>query len=77
MALEQRVRVAQEAAVVRTPGAQAVQIFDSWVGALSPDDYRDYVLPHTREVIRGVTPGTPVIHFGTGTATLVATFNCK
>ena len=52
-------------------GAQAVQIFDSWVGALSPDDYREYVLPHTREVIRGVTPGVPVIHFGTGTATLL------
>ena len=52
-------------------GAQAVQIFDSWVGALSPDDYREYVLPHTREVVRGVTPGVPVIHFGTGTATLL------
>ena len=52
-------------------GAQAVQIFDSWVGALSPDDYREYVLPHTREVIQGVTPGVPVIHFGTGTATLL------
>jgi uroporphyrinogen decarboxylase len=52
-------------------GAQAVQLFDSWVGCLSPDDYREYVLPHTRSVIRGVTPGTPVIHFGTGTATLL------
>jgi uroporphyrinogen decarboxylase len=52
-------------------GAQAVQLFDSWVGCLSPDDYREYVLPHTREVIRNITPGTPVIHFGTGTATLL------
>jgi uroporphyrinogen decarboxylase len=52
-------------------GAQAVQIFDSWVGALSPDDYREYVLPHTREVVRNVTPGVPVIHFGTGTAGLL------
>jgi uroporphyrinogen decarboxylase len=52
-------------------GAQAVQIFDSWVGALSPGDYREYVLPHTREVIRNVTPGVPVIHFGTGTAGLL------
>jgi uroporphyrinogen decarboxylase len=52
-------------------GAQAVQIFDSWVGALSPDDYREYVLPHTREVIRNVKPGVPVIHFGTGTAALL------
>ena len=52
-------------------GAQAVQLFDSWVGALSPDDYREYVLPHTRSVIKGVTAGTPVIHFGTGTAALL------
>src|SRR5207248_10922309 len=52
-------------------GAQAVQIFDSWVGALSPDDYREYVLPHTREVVQGVKPGVPVIHFGTGTAGLL------
>jgi uroporphyrinogen decarboxylase len=52
-------------------GAQAVQLFDSWVGCLSPDDYREFVLPHTREVIGNVTPGTPVIHFGTGTAALL------
>jgi uroporphyrinogen decarboxylase len=52
-------------------GAQAVQLFDSWVGALGPDDYREYVLPHTRNVIKGVTPGVPVIHFGTGTAALL------
>jgi uroporphyrinogen decarboxylase len=52
-------------------GAQAVQLFDSWVGCLSPDDYREYVLPHTRSVIRNVVPGVPVIHFGTGTATLL------
>jgi uroporphyrinogen decarboxylase len=52
-------------------GAQAVQLFDSWVGCLSPDDYREFVLPHTRAVIRNVTPGVPVIHFGTGTAALL------
>lgn len=52
-------------------GAQAVQLFDSWVGCLSPDDYREYVLPHTRNVIEALTPGTPVIHFGTGTAALL------
>ncbi|MDQ3742800.1 MAG: uroporphyrinogen decarboxylase [Acidobacteriota bacterium] len=52
-------------------GAQAVQIFDSWVGALSPDDYREFVLPHTREVIRNVRAGVPVLHFGTGTAGLL------
>jgi uroporphyrinogen decarboxylase len=52
-------------------GAQAVQLFDSWVGCLSVDDYREYVLPHTRSVIESITPGTPVIHFGTGTAALL------
>jgi len=52
-------------------GAQAVQLFDSWVGALSPQDYREYVLPHTRSVISGVKQGTPVIHFGTGTSALL------
>ncbi len=54
-----------------TAGAQAVQLFDSWVGCLSPDDYREYVLPHTQSVIKNLTPGVPVIHFGTGTATLL------
>jgi uroporphyrinogen decarboxylase len=52
-------------------GAQAVQLFDSWVGALSPDDYREYVLPHTRNVISGVNSAAPVIHFGTGTSALL------
>ena len=52
-------------------GAQAVQLFDSWVGCLNGDDYREYVLPHTRNVISGLTPGTPVIHFGTGTSALL------
>lgn len=52
-------------------GAQAVQLFDSWAGCLSPEDYREYVLPHTRAVIQSITPGTPVLHFGTGTATLL------
>lgn len=52
-------------------GAQAVQLFDSWVGALSTDDYREYVLPHTRNVIKGVTAGTPILHFGTGTSALL------
>ncbi len=52
-------------------GAQAVQLFDSWVGCLSPDNYREYVLPHTQNVIKSITPGTPVLHFGTGTAALL------
>jgi uroporphyrinogen decarboxylase len=52
-------------------GAGAVQLFDSWVGCLAPDDYREFVLPHSRSVIEGIRPGTPVIHFGTGTSTLL------
>ena len=52
-------------------GAQAVQLFDSWVGNLSPADYRTFVMPHSRDVIGGVTPGVPVIHFGTGTNALL------
>ncbi|HEX9780499.1 MAG TPA: uroporphyrinogen decarboxylase [bacterium] len=53
-------------------GADAVQLFDSWVGCLSPADYREFVLPHTRAVIRALPQGTPVIQFGTQTATLLA-----
>src|SRR5712691_6817245 len=52
-------------------GAQAVQLFDSWVGTLSPADYREFVLPHTRAVIERLNPDVPVIHFGVGTATLL------
>lgn len=53
-------------------GAQAVQLFDSWVGALSPEDYRSFVLPHSARVIEGLSGyGVPRIHFGTGTATLL------
>jgi uroporphyrinogen decarboxylase len=54
-------------------GAQAVQLFDSWVGALGPDDYRAFVLPYTRAIVQSLTPGVPVIHFGTGTAGLLET----
>ena len=53
-------------------GAGAVQIFDSWVGCLSPEDYREFVLPYSRALIRRVAAaGAPVIHFWTGTATLL------
>ena len=52
-------------------GAQVVQLFDSWVGCLSPADYREYVLPHTKSVISAINPSAPVIHFGTGTAALL------
>jgi len=53
-------------------GVQAVQVFDSWVGALSPADYREFVQPHVRAVFdRLVGLDVPLIHFGTGTATLL------
>jgi len=52
-------------------GADAVQLFDSWVGCLAPDDYREFVLPHMRQLIQSLTPGVPVIHFGTDTASLL------
>jgi uroporphyrinogen decarboxylase len=45
-------------------GAQAVQIFDSWAGILSPDDYRRFALPYVRAIVDGVKPlGVPVIYF--------------
>jgi len=52
-------------------GAQVVQLFDSWVGCLSPDDYRQFALPHTRSVIEEVSHHGPVIHFGTGNPALI------
>jgi uroporphyrinogen decarboxylase len=49
-------------------GAQALQLFDSWVGALSPDDYREHVLPYSRHAIQmAKAAGVPIIHFGTDT----------
>ncbi len=52
-------------------GADAIQIFDSWVGCLSPDDYREYVLPHMKRLFHNITENTPVIHFGTNTTGLL------
>ncbi len=53
-------------------GAQAVQVFDSWVGALSPSDYEAFVLPYSHKVLQAAkSAGVPVIHFGTNTATLL------
>ena len=52
-------------------GCQAVQVFDSWAGALSPADYREYVLPHTKAVIDGVQDDVPVINFLTGNPSLI------
>lgn len=53
-------------------GVDAVQLFDSWVGNLSPSDYLESVQPHVRRVLADVeTTGVPVVHFGTGTAMLL------
>ncbi|MGH7738739.1 MAG: uroporphyrinogen decarboxylase [bacterium] len=49
-------------------GAQALQLFDSWVGILSPDEFRTLVLPHLKKLIAGLPAGIPVIYFGTQTA---------
>jgi uroporphyrinogen decarboxylase len=53
-------------------GADAIQVFDSWVGCLSVEDYRTYVLPHTSQLIKTLQgTGAPVIYFGTGTSALL------
>ena len=52
-------------------GAQAVQLFDSWAGCLTPSDYEQFVQPYTKAVIAAVTPGVPVINFSTGTSGLL------
>ena len=53
-------------------GAAAVQLFDSWVGALSPMDYERYVLPHSRRIFEALAPlDVPRIHFGVGTGELL------
>ena len=54
-------------------GADALQLFDSWVGALSPADYRRYVQPYVRMIFAELAPsGAPLIHFGVNTATLLS-----
>ncbi len=53
-------------------GADAIQIFDSWVGCLSVEDYRRYVLPHVTNMVKQLkTTGAPIIYFGTDSATLL------
>jgi uroporphyrinogen decarboxylase len=54
-------------------GADVVQVFDSWAGALSPTDYEEFVAPWSARILAALAgQGTPAIHFGTGTATLLA-----
>ena len=50
-------------------GADVIQVFDSWVGALSPSDYEEFVAPYSARMLAAVD--VPTIHFGTGTATLL------
>jgi uroporphyrinogen decarboxylase len=53
-------------------GGDAIQVFDSWVGCLSVEDYRQYVLPRTTELVNKLQKtGVPVIYFGTDTSTLL------
>jgi uroporphyrinogen decarboxylase len=55
-----------------TAGARAIQVFDSWAGALSPEDYVRYVQPYSRALIERIrSTGAPVIHFATGAAGFV------
>ena len=63
------------AAQVRA-GADVIQIFDSWVGCLSVEDYRRYVLPHVTSMVKRLQKtGAPIIYFGTDSATLLSAMN--
>src|SRR5271154_5448652 len=69
------VAAAYSAAQVRA-GADVIQIFDSWVGCLSVEDYRRYVLPHATNLVKTLqATGTPIIYFGTDSATLLPAMN--
>ena len=52
-------------------GVDAVQVFDSWVGALGPADYREFAMPHTARIFQAIGRRVPTIHFGVGTATIL------
>ena len=53
-------------------GVDAVQVFDSWVGTLNASDYREFALPHSARIFAAIGTRVPTIHFGTGTATILA-----
>jgi uroporphyrinogen decarboxylase len=54
-------------------GVDAVQVFDSWVGALNAGDYREFILPHSRRIFAGLKSfDVPAIHFGVGTGSILA-----
>jgi len=64
--------VSEYAAEQVRAGADVIQVFDSWVGCLSVDDYRQYVLPRTTELVKSLQKtGVPIIYFGTDSATLL------
>jgi uroporphyrinogen decarboxylase len=71
--LEKLVSVTAEYATEQVrAGADVIQVFDSWAGCLSVDDYRQYVLPRTAQLVRRLKKsGAPVIYFGTDSATLL------
>lgn len=71
--MQKLVRVVSEYATEQVrAGADVIQIFDSWVGCLSVDDYRTFVLPRTTELIQKLqSTGVPVIYFGTDTTALL------
>lgn len=71
--MQKLTRVLAEYALAQArAGADAIQVFDSWVGCLSPDDYREHVLAHTKKLISGIqTAGVPVIYFGTETTAIL------
>jgi uroporphyrinogen decarboxylase len=52
-------------------GAQAIQVFDTWVGCLGPADYEEFALPYSRQMFQAIRPDVPVIHFGVGTGSLL------
>ena len=56
-------------------GVQALQLFDSWVGCLSPRDYEEYILPYSQKVIKGIDKKVPLIHFATSSSTLLELMN--
>jgi len=54
-------------------GAEAIQVFDSWVGTLSGSDYQEFARPHTARIFEALAPlGVPTIHFGTGTSAILS-----
>jgi uroporphyrinogen decarboxylase len=53
-------------------GAQVVQLFDSWAGCLSPNDYRIHILPHMHRLLESIIPNVPVINFATGNPMLIS-----